>query len=188
MAEQLSDLSYKPWMKGNFSELQINGVDVAVVPVEIKQLAGSYFQANCNTQVFPNPIPENFKLTMTEKFSSGIFLFPPYQLVPQVNGVFYCSANIVFLITGLAPNVSLYLNLTLDNATTGEVLRSGGIFLNSGNNLIQNINISGLLRATIGDSIELNISTTGSFNTDVLTVYGADSPYSSQFSMFKVGN
>lgn len=187
MAEQLSDLSYKPWMKGNFSELQLNGVDVAVVSNSKSLLAGSYFQGNCTTQTFPSPIPENFKLTMTEKISSGVAFVPTYQIVPQVNGTFYCSANIVFLITGTQPNVSLNLNLTLDNATTGEVLRSGGIFGNGTGNLIQSINISGLLRVRIGDSIELNISATGSF-TDVLTIYGVETPYSSQFSMFKVGN
>jgi hypothetical protein len=187
MAEQLSDLSYKPWMKGNFSELQLNGVDVAVVGPPKSSLAGAYFQGNCTTQTFPSPIPENFKLTMTEKISSGVAFLPPFQIVPQVNGTFYCSANIVFLITGTQPNVSLNLNLTLDNATTGEVLRSGGIFGNGTGNLIQNINISGLLRARIGDSIELNISATGSF-TDALTIYGVETPYSSQFSMFKVGN
>ena len=70
MAEQLSDLSYKPWMKGNFSALQINSEDV------VAGGSSPYFAPNILSSAILNPPYVEYYLTFSPKFGSGFTINP----------------------------------------------------------------------------------------------------------------
>ena len=82
MAEQLSSLSYKPWMKGNFSALQINSEDV------IAGGSSAYFAPNIVSSAILNPPYSEYVLTFAPNFGSG------FTINPDGDGVLCSQAGV----------------------------------------------------------------------------------------------
>lgn len=174
MADQLSNLTYKPWMKGNFSDLQINGSNVAIVGNR-----QGYIQTRPNEREILAPVPDGINPQFTTIFNDGISLtFDLSSLIVEKAGVYYFSYTLIFDISN-RPTSFVDLKISIVRKRDEEKISTGGVF---NYNYAQKLNLTGIMDAEAGDLFGIKIETTGSVDLDGMYIYGSDSVNPSQLS------
>jgi len=175
MADQLSDLTYKPWMKGNFSELQINGSNVAVIGSDRQ----GYLQTMPNEKGIDAPVPDAIDPQFTTIFNDGIVLtFDSSSIIVEKAGVYYFSYTLIFDISN-RPTSFVDLKISIVRKRDEDRISTGGVF---NFNYAQKLNLTGIMDAEAGEIFGIKIETTGSVDLDGMFIYGSGMPSSSQFS------
>lgn len=174
MTDQLTDLSYKPWMKGNFSDLQINGSNVAVVADR-----QAYIQTRPNERGIEAPVPDGINPQFTTIFNDSMALtFDSSSIIVENAGVYYFSYTLIFDISN-RPTSFVDLKISIVRKRDEERIATGGVF---NYNYAQKLNLTGIMDALAGDIFGIKIETTGSVDLDGMYIYGSDSVNPSQFS------
>ena len=187
MAEQLSNLEYKPWMKGNFNSLQIQGVNVSAGGSE-----NPYFSPNIITSAYLNPPYSEYFLTYNPLYQNGF-------LIDIIN-----KKNIICVNSGVY-NIFLILNqsyasggsgrwdynVNVINTTSAQTITSnfvGGDPQDAKDDVIRTT-FNCVMAMSAGDIINIKLQQNiGSSGVNAITVQGSDSINKPTLLITKLGN
>lgn len=186
MAEQLSDLSYKPWMKGNFNRLQLQSVDVATA----SQLVRPYFSPNILTSAYLNPPYSVYTLTYTPLHQKDftVDVLDNEKIVCGSTGLYN-----IFLI--LNQEISSGgsgrwdYNVNIENTTSLQTITSKFVGGDPYDRGLIKTTFNCAMEMTVGDVIKITLQqNVGSSDVNAIVVQGSDSVNKPSLLITKLDN
>jgi hypothetical protein len=177
MAEQLSKLDYKPWLKGNFNTLQVQGVPV------LSRASGNtqFLTTVVQTRNVGAPVLTPYELTFQSVLLNGVQLIDNKTIKANVSGLFYFCVNVSLQVLS---GGTLHAFVNIKNKTT-ELSIVGGTQIFNG--YFGMANVSGILQVNAGDEVSVLFSDVGSGETCSYIINGFDTFQSSTFCMYQIG-
>ncbi len=188
MAEQLCDLNFKPWLKGNFSELQVNGADVSTGSGNSAYSTSAVFASEGNLFT-TGSYQLNLNSLTGNAFSANINSFTCLE-----SGVYAVDANIILGATTTDSEVPnqppmFEVSLHLINAMTGKRVKCGNQspYGFAGLNLLNNTIMNGTMSFNAGDLCFFQLTFNYSVNTPRFNIFGQlDANYVSTARFVKI--